>query len=319
MIAPQDISTTYGQMGVQNEVIAINGDYYYITKVPPQSEFIDKITPLLEDDEIISEPGFYVYVIVSNPENSSPMLFAKRIISSQEIQTKHNDLLSDIGKHGINITQLYYAGEMIVEMDRDREHIHIKFNFLSGTYMSGIINPDDPQEHSEQVINIFKDKFKSDKITYEYVPGITSFITNANIPLTLESIEDFLQSGAEILKLRKEDTHDIFVAGDTESIKLNKVKNIILKSKFYPSKVIETNRRFDALAKYIPAEKNEENRQKALKELADQNIFERIFQQLQPQRGGSRRRKVVSRRRKVVSRRRKVVSRRRNVKKNKKN
>ena len=33
MIAPQDISTTYGQMGVQNEVIAINGDYYYITKV----------------------------------------------------------------------------------------------------------------------------------------------------------------------------------------------------------------------------------------------------------------------------------------------
>jgi hypothetical protein len=30
MIAPQDISTTYGQMGVQNEVIAINGDYQKI-------------------------------------------------------------------------------------------------------------------------------------------------------------------------------------------------------------------------------------------------------------------------------------------------
>ena len=319
MIAPQNISTTYTQMGPQNEVIGINGDYYYIANVPPQSEFIDKITSLLVDDEIISEPGFYVYVIVSNPENSSPMLFAKRIISSQEIQTKHNDLLSDIGKHGINITQLYYAGEMMLEMDRDREHLHIKFNFLSGTFMAGIINPDDPHEHSEQVINIFKDKFKSDKVTYEYVSGISSFITNANIPLTLESIEDFLQAGAEILKLRKEDTRAIFAAGDTESTKLNKVKDIISKNIVYPIKIRETNRRFDALAKYIPREKNDENRQKALKELEDQNIFNRIFQQLQPQRGGRRRRKVVSRRRKVVSRRRKVVSRRRNVTKNKKN
>ena len=279
MITPQEVDTTYSQMGAEQNIMKIDGIYYYIKSTPKRSPFIDKMTYVLEGDELISEPGVYVYIIVKNPKNNKPILFSKRVISLQEIQTKHNDLLSDLyDKLGLDITSLYYAGEMIVEMIRDK--IILKFNYLSGTYMQDRIDPNDPKQNVEVVIQILQHELKNPNIIYEYVPGLQTFITSQRVPLTLSIIQDLLHAGG-----------DIYVIDEATQLQyglntIPKIKRIISDESTYIAKKNVINRKYDTLIK-LPINESkipelEEQRLIELQKLEDTNLFNKVFVKLEP-------------------------------------
>jgi hypothetical protein len=279
MISPQEVDTTYSQMGAEQNIIKVDGIYYYIKSTPKRSPFIDKITYILEGDELISEPGVYTYIIVKNPKNNKPILFSKRVISLQEIQTKHNDLLSDLyDKLGLDITSLYYAGEMLLEMKGDT--IFLKFNYLSGTYMQGIIDPDDPKQNVEVVIEILQHELKYPNIIYEYIPGLQTFITSHRVPLTLSIIQDLLHAGA-----------DIYIIDEATQVQyglntIPKIKRIISEEFTFVAKKNMINRKYDALIK-LPTNKSkihelEEQKLIELQKLEDTNLFNKVFIKLEP-------------------------------------
>jgi hypothetical protein len=279
MITPQEIDTTYIQMGAEQNVVKIDGNYYYFKAMPKRSPFIDKITYILEGDELISEPGVYVYVIVGNPINNKPILFSKKVVSPQEIQTKHNDLLSDVhDKLGLDINSLYYAGEIIVEIHGDE--IILKFNYLSGTYMIDIIDPDDPKENVQFVIDILQSELKNPNIIYEYVPGLQTFITSQRVPLTLSIIQDLLHSGANIYVI--DEATQLQYGLNT----IPKVKRIISDEYNYIAKKDTINRKYNALIK-LPTNISkipelEEQRLLELQKLEDTNLFNKVFVKLEP-------------------------------------
>jgi hypothetical protein len=272
MIEPQEITPTYIPLLPQNDLIKLNDDYYYIKSVPNRSEYIDKITYPLRGDEIIAESGIYIYVIVGHPITNEPLLFAKRTLSIQEIQTKHMELLSDIvDKLKIPITTLYYAGEIMVEINTD--NIIVKFNFLSGTYMEDKINPDDPQGNDVRVIEILKRNIgqlnSSDKpILYEYLPGIKSLINNQNLPVSMDLITNLLYSGAEIYKLSKENIDP--------TCNFGKIKQMISdRFVYYQPRKAQINKYFDYMkSRGLP---NEALRDKQLLDLDNSILFDKYF------------------------------------------
>jgi len=287
MITPQEIDTKYVQMSAEQKVVKIDGNYYYFKAFPKRSPFIDKITYILEGDELISEPGVYVYVIVGNPDIKlsyedkdklpMPMLFSKRVVSPQEIQTKHNDLLTDVHLElGLDINFLYYAGEMIVEMQGDA--IILKFNYLSGTYMIDIIDPDDPKQNVPVVIDILQSELKNPNIIYEYIPGLQTFITSQKIPLTLSIIQDLLHSGADIYVINEET--QLQYGLNT----IAKVKRIISEEYNYIARKNVINRQYDTLIK-LPTNISkipelEQQRLIELQKLEDTNLFDKVFVKL---------------------------------------
>ena len=269
MIEPQAITPTYIPISPQNDLIKLNDDYYYINSVPNRSEYIDKITYPLTGDEIIAEPGIYIYVIVGDPITNEPLLFAKRTLSLQEIQTKHMELLSDIAdKFEIPITTLYYAGEIMVEINTDK--IIVKFNFLSGTYMEDKIHPNDPQGNDVRVIEILKRNIgETDKpIRYEYLPGFQSLINNQNLHVSMDFITDLLHSGAEIYKLSKENIDPTWNFG--------KIKQMINdRFVYYQPRKSQINKYFDYMkSRGLP---NEALRDKQLFDLENSILFDKFF------------------------------------------
>ena len=279
MISPQEIDTDYVQTGAEQNVVKIDGNYYYFKSMSKRSPFIDKITYILQGDELISEPGVYVYAIVGNPTNNEPMLFSKRVVSPQEIQTKHNDLLTDIHLElGLDIKLLFYAGEMIVEMHGDL--ITLKFNYLSGTYMKDIIDPDDPKENVPFVIDILKSELKTTNIIYEYVPGLQTFITSQRVPLTLSIIQDLLHSGANIYVI--DEATQLQYGLNT----IPKIRKIITDEYYYIPRKDTINIKYDSLVK-LPTNVSkipelEEQRLLELQKLEDTNLFNKVFVKLEP-------------------------------------
>jgi len=275
MIEPQAITPTYMPVSPQHSLIRLNGDYYYIKSVPDRSEYIDKITYPLTRDEIIAEPGIYVYVIVGDPITNEPLLFAKKTLSIQEIQTKHMELLSDIvDKLKIPITTLYYAGEIMVEINT--ANIIVKFNFLSGTYMENKINPDDPQGNDVIVAEILKRNIGelSDKpILYEYLPGIKSLINIQHLPASMDLITNLLHSGAEIYKLSKEKIDP--------TLNYGKIKKMIDdRFLYYQARKNQINNYYDFMNRSANPDKvlqNEALRTQKLKDLDDSILFDKYF------------------------------------------
>ena len=58
---------------------------------------IDELTTTHSGDELLTLPGVYTWVIVSS-EGNKPSFFYKRVLSKQELQTKHNNILYDLCK-----------------------------------------------------------------------------------------------------------------------------------------------------------------------------------------------------------------------------
>ena len=201
---PLDNCSSYKPMGIQQNVFELNNKYFYIKDIPERSLQINKITYLLDHDELV-EPGIYVYVIVSSTSaqspyvSNTPTLFYKETLSNQEIQTKHNDLLYDICnlknkkrkidninsdehiKYQFQPDKIYFAGEFKYYIDNKKNTI--EFNFFSGTYMVDIINAMNPKpEQIYNCIEIFKKTLNNKfKINFTNQPLLNDFKITSSI------------------------------------------------------------------------------------------------------------------------------------------
>ena len=118
------------------------------------NKFLQDRSPLLIDDEIgEANPGIYVWVI-ANDVNGITHLYAKRTLMRQEIQTKHSNLLIEIG----TITVLC-AGEFTIDTKKN-----LRFNYESGTVMQNAQQM--TSENTTFVIEIFE-KYSKKNVVYD--------------------------------------------------------------------------------------------------------------------------------------------------------
>lgn len=228
---PLDNCSSYKPMGIQNNVFELNDQYFYIKDIPARNNRIDKITPLLEHDELV-EHGIYVYVIVSSTSaqspyfSNTPTLFYKETLSNQEIQTKHSDLLYDICnlknkkrkidninsdsnehiKYKFQPDKIYFAGEFKYYIKNKKKTI--EFNFLSGTYMAGFIDAMYPKpEQTYNCIKIFEQTLQTLRRKID-ITFTTNLMLN-DFKITSSILNDFLHAGAEIYVAPKSAFNDI--------------------------------------------------------------------------------------------------------------
>jgi hypothetical protein len=266
---------SYGQMAIQNNVFELDDKYYYIKKIPERSEYIDKITPLLEFDEL-SEPGMYVYVIVSSAsakypyEPNTPTLFYKEVLSNQEIQTKHNDLLYDIchmeidsdnhrnkktkiddseigSKYKFQPDKMYFAGEFEYSI-KNKKNI-IEFNFLSGSYMVDHIDAMKPTKiQIDNCREIFETTLSSKKFDIDFT---TKSLLLDNIKMTPTILNYFIQANAEI-----------YVADKVAFQNINEIKKQINNSLKIEAQIEQEKRQLITNNKYSKTEEQKEQNQK---------------------------------------------------------
>jgi hypothetical protein len=166
-----------------------DGNFYLILDETYDLGEINKMNTLLKDNEIFGavtvDPTIFTYIIGTqmeykgtnilvrddtDPENqecntNKMHIWAKIALSTQEINTKHNNILYDsfINYENIKnskidetdlfngvIDRIYYAGELKINMKGE-----VVFNFLSGTYMNGLINATNPPDETIDCITNF--------------------------------------------------------------------------------------------------------------------------------------------------------------------
>ena len=180
------------QSGIADKVFQLDGDdkVYVILDDTYDTQEINNINPLLKDNNIfgVYDEPIFTYIIgtqmeiiekniirdkinptdqMCNIENMH--IWAKLALSKQEINSKHNSILNDshinylniessfLNGENINNTELsngiidriYYAGELKINGQE------VIINFLSGTFMNGLINATDPPQEARDCIESF--------------------------------------------------------------------------------------------------------------------------------------------------------------------
>ena len=234
MIGIKDQIVDYGDIrdrgGIENKIFQLKDDdnFYLILDERYDLGQINKINTLLKDNEIfgavITNPTIFTYIIGTQMEYKEPNIlvrddtnppetnqicdvdkmhiWAKIALSTQEINTKHNNIIIDsykiyenINKSIINkekiddtdlfngvIDRIYYAGELAISKDKDNKNdikYKVNINFLSGTYMAGGgINATNPPEQTINCIKkFFTDKFGATSVTISHTTFINNIIT----------------------------------------------------------------------------------------------------------------------------------------------
>jgi hypothetical protein len=231
---PQKVDDIPSQGAIPFNLFQLMGDpSYYMIELESgtdqtflQNLGFEKINPLLEDDDIYTgDEGVYTWIIgtklnrnlqsdgePTSCDVSKLHLWCKKTQSVQEIRTKHADIIySSISKKNYEefdveyniIDYLLYAGELVLKRMNDKYNILI--NFLSGTYMSDVVNAENPSNYTKEcVTNVFK-KFSEDYgINANDVQIIfdTTLKTNINdeYQMTESLMDQFIHRGAKIYK-----------------------------------------------------------------------------------------------------------------------
>lgn len=229
----------------------------------------------------------------------------------------------------ININGDYYLIREIP--DNIARDIHTNYKEMYQSYKNEV---NDAQSQVNKLINSLNlAKKNMDDILFikdmKTLNDVKRFIrTDKN--LTLSSIQDLLQGDSEIYKLSKENTNNIFVAGDNEYTKLSKLSSIMrdginylaneakdpdysdlkYREKHNPSALTQA----DTIILSSPEYKVKHNPsaltyydEEYIKKNKDRIELYKMIEKLQPKKqvqslnilkGGSRRRKVVTRRKK---------------------
>jgi|LakMenEpi03Aug12_release.lakeMendotaPanAssembly.Ray.scaffolds.fasta_scaffold36944_10 hypothetical protein len=225
--SPIDTDESY-RVGWQNLLFKIDEKFYAIDDEGGEISGIKKLVHLLKDDELNGYGGgVFTYIIgteyiidvqnktitrnyLSNMCDINKMhIWLKPASTIQEIESKHGIIMQElvdnyntiINKfqlsenldemllHDNAIDQLYYAGEILYEQNADT----LRLNFLSGTFMSGIIdcsNP--PQQVIDCITNFFKNKMNIQNIIVD-----TSCKTYINKIMTLDQLNTYVNSGVK--------------------------------------------------------------------------------------------------------------------------
>lgn len=208
------------EVGIQYERFKI-GNYGYIINIDNHTnKEVSKITPILTDaDAGGGEDGVYCWIVSGSVGGSvggsDKHFFCIRVISPQEIQTKHINMMRElcVEPESINpllgsIDKYYYAGEFLKKPIEScssgggESCSEININFLSGTFMVDKINAKSPSKDViKDVTEIFENVFPGSQINID-TTGDT-FITNSSpyIQMTETKIYDYIAAGATVYKL----------------------------------------------------------------------------------------------------------------------
>jgi hypothetical protein len=203
----------------------INSFFYSIEINNKNNPMLIEISPILEWDEILGQPGVYCWLIGID-RNGVIQLWAKKADSVQEVQTKHFNIIQELGD---NITTILFAGElrhngrnMVTEL---RQAATLEFNLLSGTFMSpvGISTPERLQyitEQHEHIVSVIQNIISKntgiprENIIYNQEVELfnnrqrpKSYITQ---PMTLELLQTYKNSGASIYKYPTQEVADYY-------------------------------------------------------------------------------------------------------------
>ena len=231
-INPQEIETTQSQRsGYAYKNFEIDGKFYIIEEPTDDRERqrIMSLITLYKDDAFKSSGNnTFTYLIGTqyniNTVNKTIMrshdaircdidklhIWSKPSVSIQEIESKHGTILQELIDNYNDISQafatgrrpddtklydnaidqLYYAGEMKYNYDTNE----LSINFLSGTYMNGIIDCRNPPE---QTISCIK-RFLEEKIGIDNVVIDKSCESYINQKMTMELLNLYANNGIPV-------------------------------------------------------------------------------------------------------------------------
>jgi hypothetical protein len=216
-------------LGYSHNIFEIDGKIYTVEET--NQDTINRLITIFKNDEFKgSGSGIYTYVIGTqyninvddktitryevseNCDIDKMNIWLKKAVTIQEIETKHgtiiNNLLNNYNKildsfqdessnldyttlyHDNTIDQLYYSGEIKYNQDTNS----VDLNFLSGTYMSGIIDCSNPPE---QTINCIK-QFFSSKLSIDNVNIDTSCETYITKKMTIDQLNQYVSYGIPV-------------------------------------------------------------------------------------------------------------------------
>lgn len=219
-----------------------NDSSFYLIDVDNHLDFNNIITLLKDSDIFTEDDGIFTWIIGTQLNNnltsngppiscnpSELHLWCKKVKSIQEIRTKHLDILTsslsnkniilsneadkDDIKDALNegvIDYLLYAGELIKQtiIENGIEKCILTINFLSGTFMNGVVNSINPSQYTKECItNLFVNIVKEEELNLNLdIHFDTSSQTFINQKMTLPLLNEFIYRGAKVYKfLNKSD------------------------------------------------------------------------------------------------------------------
>ena len=220
-VEPQKVEYPYKtDVDIAYKVFECNHKFCCITGITNKDQ-INQMNPLLKDDEIVgSEDEIFTFIIGSqyfidtdakeinddSTDNdgtcdvSKMHIWAKRAMSIQEILSKHGrmliessinrDTITTAFQNNINISdttisngiinKLYYAGEMKKKKNK------LSINFLSGTFMDGVINARDVPDHVKNCVRTFLQTLYPFNIDIDIDESGETYVTEIMTPLQLD-------------------------------------------------------------------------------------------------------------------------------------
>jgi len=244
-------------IGYSNTTFKIRDKFYIIKEIIDDKNQINSLITLFKNDEFKgSGNGVFTYVIgteynidlnektikknelLNICDINKMHLWCKHSSTIQEIETKHahilknlknnfDNIFNELNKYGNvdptllhdnSIDQLYYAGEM--KYDSNKNELYI--NFLSGTFMTGILdckNP--PQQTIDYVTFFFKNKIGIDNLIID-----TSCETYITQNMTIEDLNKYVQKGLSVVFFDNKNDAEKYNNKNSEINKLINQRNI---------------------------------------------------------------------------------------------
>jgi len=152
-----------------------------------------KLIRFVRNNELqTSSDGVYTWVLFTDNDGEYQFV-AKKVLTIQELSTKHNDIVADVFDE---IFTIHFAGELL------KKDGNMEINFLSGSLMAGPFEGMTPLEvldiHNE-AIEFLNQRFN---LTFTNQREVKTLITTDNVVYTHDNIQLLLQSGAEIKRFK---------------------------------------------------------------------------------------------------------------------
>lgn len=178
-------------LGIDEQCAKIGDYFYHFVMSEEKQKSLRKKIPIIRNNGIqTASDGVYTWFIFTDKRGERQFV-AKKVLTIQEISTKHTNILSDILEE---LETIHYAGEFIKNGDV------IEINFLSGTYMAPSfenLSANDIIEIKNEAVKFLNQKYKRTLVFKEQNP-VETMITSTNIMYTRENMKLLLDNGAII-------------------------------------------------------------------------------------------------------------------------
>jgi hypothetical protein len=168
------------------------GDFFYHFDMSHKNRkcLMEKI-PIIRNLEVTeASDGVYTWLIFTD-KKGKPQFVSKKVMTIQEISTKHSHIILDILDE---IDTIHLAGEFI------KSGNNVTINFLSGTYMVNLfenIIPQDIIEIHNEAVTFLNSAFER-RLVFTNQNKEETLITQQNVVYTRENIDVLLGCGAII-------------------------------------------------------------------------------------------------------------------------